>query len=459
MKKKILVIGCGGAGMFSSIVATQLKPGKFEATILSDEKDIYCRCTSPYILTKHATLKEAIQPNSMIGDYGVKLVPDPAVSVDFSRKEVIGKSGVNYGYDYLVIATGTSAFKPPIKGINGNKIHTVRTSEDIEDIAKHVKKSKKAVVIGGGIIGIEMAGALKERGMKVSIVEIQDKLLSGITDEEYSDKIKNLLESKKIDLLLNSTVNEIKTKRDKSKQVIISQCKKNLKLDADLIIVAAGVRPNTQFLEDSMLAMDKGYIIVNNKMKTNKSGVYACGDCSSSKSALVNEKWPSQLASVAIQQAKVVGYQMAGMPINYHGHTDAFAFKVLGKEFAQAGLDEEKARDKFKIVFTGRAETTDIYKDMKEHEPLQVKLIFAGLRGKLIGIQAYGKGVTGHVESGSLAMSLNAGIMKLLRYNYIAHPSLTPWPFMNPIIMAAEDAMGKVMARFKKKFGKCCTKK
>ena len=106
--KKIVSIGCGGAGMFSGIVASQLKKGKFEAIALSDEADIYCRCTTPYVLTGEAKLADAIQPDSMAGDYGVKVVHEKALKINTKKKEVYTDKGNTFEYDYLVIAIGAT---------------------------------------------------------------------------------------------------------------------------------------------------------------------------------------------------------------------------------------------------------------------------------------------------------------------------------------------------------------
>lgn len=447
--KQLLIIGGGGAGMFSSIVATQLKPRKYKATILSNEKDIYCRCSTPYILTGQATLKDAIQPDSMIKSYGVNLIHEQAMSIDTKNKTVSTKKKT-YPYDKLVIASGARAFTPPIPGITKKNSHEVRTSEDVASITKAAKKCKKAVVIGGGVIGIEMAGALTEQGITTTLIEREEQLLPGITNNEQAKEIAELLRKNKITVLPKTNV--IQVKDDKKRIVTIENKKGKKNIQAELIIVAAGIKPNTEFAKEASIRMDeRGNIIVNNKMRTSNKHIYACGDCTTSKNTMTGEYWPSQLASVAIQQAKIVGYQLASMPMKYHGHTDAFGFKTLGKEYAQVGLDEEKAKKKYKHITVGVAETTNVYKDLKGHEPLRVKLIFAGIKMRLVGAQAYGQGVTGHVEIASLAISLRANVTKLLRYNYLSHPPLTPWPFMNPIIMASEDAMGKMMSKLKKK--------
>ncbi len=453
--KKLLVIGGGGAGMFSAIVATQLKKGKFQATLLSNEKDIYCRCSTPYILTKRADLKDAIQPDSMIKRYGVKLIHEKAIRVDTRKRIVLTNKNKQYSYDYLVIGTGARPSLPPIPGLASKNVFTVRGSEDIKSIAKHVKKGVKAVVVGGGIIGIEMAGALNVRGVKTTIVEVQHQLLPGIADTEYTLKLHDLLEKNKVAVHLKSIVTNIETKKNGTKVVYVKTTKGIKKFVADFVIVAAGVTPNTNFLKDSEIKRDKrGYILVNNHMRTNRSRVYACGDCVSSMHAVTKEKSPSPLASVAIQQAKIVGYWLAGMPIKYHGHTNSCAFETFDTEYAEVGLNEEHARKKYKIVVVGKAKTMDQYKDMKSARELEVKLIFAGLGLKLVGAQAYGRGTVTPIEIASFAMSQNINILKLLRYNYLAHPPLSSWPFMNPIIMPTEDALGNVMKWFKKKKSK-----
>jgi len=449
--KKLLIIGGGGAGMFSAIVATQLKKGKFEASILSDEKDIYCRCSTPYILTKRAKLKDAIQPDSMIVDYGVNLIHEKAVSVNTRKKIVTTDKNNSYSYDYLVIGSGARPFVPPIEGVDSENVFTVRGSSDVRSISKKIKKGAKTVVIGGGIIGVEMAGALDIRGVKTEIVEVQHQLLSGIADTEYTLKLHDLLEDNSIKVHLESMVTKISTRKNGSKIITVKTSKGLKKLSADFVIVAVGVRPNTEFLAGSGIKLDsRGHILVNDHMRTNKSHIYACGDCVSSSHAVTGEKSPSPLASVAIQQAKIVGYSLAGMPIKYHGHTNSCAFETFDTEYAEVGLSEEHARKQYKLVVVGRAQTTDIYKDMNVVKPLEVKLIFAGLRMKLVGAQAYGRGTVTPIEIASFAISQKLNILKMLRYNYLAHPSLSAWPFMNPIIMATEDALGNIMKWFKK---------
>ncbi len=450
--KKILAIGCGGAGMFSLIVPTQLRKGKFKTTILSDEENIYCRCSTPYVISKKARLKDTIQPESMFTQYGFKIVHEKAVNLDTDKKQVQTNTGRIFNYDYLVISTGASPFKPKIKGLDYENVFTVRTSADVSKINKFAKKGNKVLIIGAGVIGMEMAGALKSQGVEVYLVEHSKGISEHLADEEFSQMIINHLNKNGIKTMFGSDVLGVDKNRNGKLEVIVKKGSRKTKKIVEAVIVAAGVRPNLDIIKGTAIKANRKGILVDREMRTNVKDVFACGDCCDPISAITKDNQPSELASSAIQQAKIVGYQIAGYPIKYAGSTGAFAFQFLSKEYSGVGLTESMARKKYKLVVVGRAKTTDIYRDMLEKKPLEVKLIFAGLRLRLVGYEAFGNGLISSAELASFAIGLRLNILSLLKFNYIAHPSLTPWPFMNPIIMATEDAMGTVQKDLKALF-------
>lgn len=438
--------------MFSLIVPAQLKKGKFKTTVLSDEDDIYCRCTTPYTLTGEAKLKEAIQPESMFTEYGFEIVHEKAASINIRKKEVITNKGNVFNYDYLVISTGASPVKPQIPGIDLDNVYTVRTSRDASNILTSLKKSKSALVIGAGVIGMEMAAALRANGVEVALVEYAKSINENIADTEFASMVVANLEKNGIRTKFDSQVSEIKRTKPKVTEVVIKTADKQEVLTVDFVVVAAGIVPNLEVLKGTGIKANKFGILVDRKMRTNKKDIFACGDCCVPVSAVTGENRPSSLASSAIQQAKIVGFQIAGYPIAYAGSTGAFAFKAAGKEYASAGLTEAAARKSYRIVIVGRAQTTDVYRDLINKKPLEVKLIFAGPTLRLVGYEAFGNGVIASAEVASFAIGLKLNILKLLKFNYIAHPSLTPWPFMNPIIMATEDAMNNAMKKLKSFF-------
>lgn len=447
--KKILAIGCGGAGMFSLIVPSQLKKGKFQTTVLSDEKNIYCRCTSPYIISGKAKLKDAIQPESMFTEYGFKIIHERAIKLDTERKVVFTNTGRALGYDYLVISTGVSPYKPDIEGIDNTNVFTVRTSDDIANIKRVAKKGNKALIIGSGIIGLEMAGALITEKVEVNVVEYNKGLSEHIADPEFADMIINHISQSGVKFSFNSGVTKIEKVTGNKLRVTVKEGNEEKKVTVNFVIVAAGIRPNLDIIKGTEIKANKRGILVNREMRTNVKDVFACGDCCLPFSAVTKDNAPSELASSAIQQAKIVGFQIASYPIRYAGATGAFAFEIQNKEYSRVGLTEVVARKKYKIVIVGRAKTTNIYNDMLKKEPLEVKLIFAGLRLRLVGYEAFGKGLISSAELSSFAIGLRLNILSMLKFNYIAHPSLTPWPFMNPIIMATEDALGTALREFK----------
>ena len=452
--KKLLAIGCGGAGMFSLIVASQLRKGKFETIVLSDEPDIYCRCTSTYILSGEAELDDAIQPESMVAEYGVKIVHEKAVKIDTTKREVTTEQGSVFPYDELVIATGARPMKPSIPGIEAETIHTVRTSDDVRRIEASARDAKSAVVIGAGVIGIEMAGALLTSGVqKVFLIEHALSVSPMTAGQEFAPRLIAHLEEHKIDTRFGVEVKAIVMTSQGQKQVTIEKDGVAEEILVDMVVVAAGIYSNSELAQAAGIKTVRQGICVDSRMRTSARHVYACGDCVVVPGAVTGELAQSALASLAIQQSKIVGFQLAGFPIRYQGSVGAAAFRVLGKEHAIAGITEEVARKKFHFVVIGRAETTDIYNDLKAKQPLSVKLIFAGWRMRLVGYEAFGNGVIPSAEVASLAIGARMNILKLLHFNSTAHPSLTPWPFMNPIIMATEDATNTLMTRIKAFFG------
>ena len=381
--------------------------------------------------------------------------------MDTKKQEVKTDQGNIFAYDYLVLATGASPIKPNLPGLDLPGVYTVRTSDDAKSINTKLLTVKKAVVVGAGVIGMELAGAFRKRGLDVSLVEKMPSLSSDIFGAEYAEKLINLMKENNIKLLFGSELKSVKAVSEEGeskniqKEVVIANANGEEEiLAADIVVLAIGVKPNLDILKDTPIKTSKEGIVVDRKMRTNVKNVYACGDCSVPLYAPTGKYAPSRLASSGIQQSKTVGFQIAGFPIKYSGATSAFAFETLGKQFAAAGLDEESARKHFKWVIVGRAKTKDLYEDVKTSQDLEIKLIFAGPKMRLVGYEGFGFGVIASTEVASLAISLKLSILSLLKFNYVSHPSMTPWPFMNPIIMATEDAMGNIMKKFKSFFGK-----
>ncbi|MCA9459404.1 MAG: FAD-dependent oxidoreductase [Nanoarchaeota archaeon] len=441
-KNNLVIIGGGGAGLFCGATVLQLSK-EFNVYLISDE-DMYCRCTSPYILSKKAELNHAIMPDSMITKFGIKLIKGSVKSINTRERLVYygDKNGTTkIFYDYLMFATGSRPFIPPISGVNLKNVFSVRTSKNIKDICVKAKSSKRVAVIGGGIIGVEMASALVEIGLKVDLLIMDDKPFENIADIEFRSLIEENLKRNKINVINNVIVNEL-LGTESVKEVVYQKNDKISKLKTDMVILGTGVRANKELAESIGVQTVMEGIIVNDYMGTNVKNVFAAGDVVLSTNYVTKTKKLSQLATNAVIQGKIAGKNIAGFKTKYKGHTSAMMLSFLGEEFGSCGVSEEWCEKRGVKYFVGVSHSTDIYQDLKGAHKVLVKLIFNASSNKIIGVQAYGKNLIWIVNLISYAIMKDSTIFDLMDFDYASHPSISPWPFMDPIVDACEHALG-----------------
>ena len=198
---------------------------------------------------------------------------------------------------------------PEIKGRNLKGVFAFTKLTDARRIEKYIKanKTKKAVVLGGGLIGLKATEALIELKIKVTIVELADRILSATFDKKASGIIETRLEKIGCKLIANNTITEIKGKNKKVKEVVLKDKKR---VPTDLVIVAIGVIPNIELAKNTSIKTNKG-ILVNDYMETNVRDIYAAGDCCEAKDLLLEMNRPIAIWPVAVRQGKIAGYNMA----------------------------------------------------------------------------------------------------------------------------------------------------
>lgn len=443
-KKNLVIIGGGGAGLFCGASVMQLSK-VYDVYMISDE-DLYCRCSSPYVLTKKAELKDTIMPDSMITQFGIKLLKGKATQVDKKNKVVRygdEKGTAKISYDKLVFATGARAFIPPIKGTELKNVFSLRTSEDIKKIQNQIPRIQNALIIGGGVIGVEMAAALSENNIKTTLMMLEETPFQRIADEEFRELIESNLKRNKVEILSNSIIKRIVGKT-KVEEVIYSNHDKFHTHKTDIVIFAAGVRANKELADEIGLKTTNAGILVNDYMQTSDKNIYAVGDVALTRNYVTGEFMPSQLATNAVIQGKVAGKNIAGMKMKYPGHTSAMMVQFLGEEYGSAGISEEYCKLKSIPYYTGVSHSTDIYQDLKGAHQVLVKLIFNAKTNRVIGVQAYGKNIVWIVNLISYAIMQNSTINDLMNLDYASHPSVSPWPFMDPIVDACEHAIVRI---------------
>ncbi len=246
--------------------------------------------------------------------------------IDKDKKEVKTSTGEVLNYDKLLLATGGISFVPPLKGSDKKGVFTLRTIRDADEIIQYTKGMKKAVLIGGGVLGLEAGNALRKRGLEISVVEFFPRLLPRQMDPEGASILKAQLEGMGFSFYLGARSKEI-TGDDSARGLNLED---GTKVDGDLIIISAGVRPSAGLGKKLGLAMNKG-LIVNDRMETDIKDIYAAGDLIEHRGMFYGI-WPA-----AQKQGEIAGINMAGEDAIYTGTTMSNVLKVVGIDLAAVG--------------------------------------------------------------------------------------------------------------------------
>ncbi|WP_418791626.1 NAD(P)/FAD-dependent oxidoreductase [Phosphitispora sp. TUW77] len=237
-----------------------------------------------------------------------------ACKIDFDGKKVELEDGTTAAYDKLLIATGGTPVIPQVEGFEKEGVYFFTKFDDVKKIKKAVDSGKKtAVIIGAGLIGLKAAEALRKLDVKVTVVELSNRILPAILDEEAGQMVQAYLEGKGINFKLTNSVTKILGDKEVSGVVL----KNEAEISSDMLVVAIGVTPNTELIADKV-KFNRG-IVVNEKMETNISGVYAAGDVSEGFDIVYGSNRVLPLLPNAYLQGETAGRNMAGAETEFSG--------------------------------------------------------------------------------------------------------------------------------------------
>lgn len=420
--KKVVIIG-GVAGGASC--AARLRRLDEEANIILLERGkyiSYANCGLPYHVGDVIKSRDALilqTPEAMQKKFKVDVrVQNEVVSIDRDKKVIIVKrleTGEIYeeAYDTLVIATGSSPVRPPIPGIESSRIQALWTVPDTDRIHALIQKQniKKATVIGGGFIGLEMAENLRHAGIEVSLIEAMDQVMAPLDYEMAQILHENILQNG-VKLLLGDGVASFREENDR----VTVTLKSGKAVETDLVILAIGVRPNSELAKAAGLSLNvRGGIVVDDTLKTSDPSIYAVGDVIEVEDFVSKERTMVPLAGPANKQGRIAANNIAGAQERYEGTQGTSVAKVFDLTAASTGSNEKtlqkrgltKGKDYESIIITQNSHA-GYYPGAV---PMTLKLLFSMDGRKIFGAQIVGRdGVDKRIDTLAVALRMGAGI-------------------------------------------------
>lgn len=420
MSKKIIIVG-GVAGGAST--AARLRRLDENAEIIMFEKGEYisfANCGLPYYIGEIIKEREKLivqTVDEMINKFNLDIRNlSEVVKIDKENNKITVKNLKNNeiyeeSYDTLVLSPGASPIKPNIRGIEEcENLYTLRNIPDTDKIKEYVdnKKPRKAIVIGGGFIGLEMAENLRERGLDITLVEAGNQVMAPL-DIEMAAIVHDVLIDKDVKLILNDGVKEFK---DKGKRVVLSSGKE---IETDLIILSIGVRPETSIVKEAGIELnERGGIIVDKHMKTSVDNIYALGDAVeiidfvNKKPAMIPLAWPAN------RQGRIVADNICGRNSSYKGSLGSSVAKIFDYTVATTGNNEKTLKKlgiDYKAIHIHPGSHAGYYPGAF---PISFKMLFNPKDGRILGAQGIGiDGVEKRIDIISTAIKGNLNVFDL----------------------------------------------
>ena len=336
-----LIIGNGVAGNSAAESIRKIDP-QGEVLMFSKEKNhFYYVPALPEYLAGEKQVKDFTLHNGKWYEKNrIGLHLETEISeIDARQKAAFTKSGKKFPYDKLLLACGGNSFIPPLPGSQSNGVFTLRKVADADAIRERAKQSKKVVVIGGGLLGLEAGNGLRKMGLETSVVEFSQRLLPRQMDVAGAAILRTQMEEMGFHFHLGAKTREIVPEKDRLGVYLEG----GEKLSADIVLISAGVRPELTLAKSLGLAIDKG-VKVDDTMKTEIQDIYAAGDLIEHQGRFYGI-WPASM-----EQGRIAGTNMAGQEMKYQGTVPANTLKVAGIDLVAAG--EIDAEGKMEAIIT-----------------------------------------------------------------------------------------------------------
>ena len=332
MSKRIVVVGHGMVGQRFLETLTQEGPGDLAITVLAEEPRLaYDRVNLTKFFSGSSADDLALTTREFFDKNGIELhSADPVATIDRAAKRVTTRSGAEYEYDILVLATGSSPFVPPIPGRERPNVFVYRTIEDLEAISEAGKNSTRGVVIGGGLLGLEAAKALKDLGLATNVVEFAPRLMAVQVDEGGGGLLRSRIEGLGVAVHTGKNTTRIDDGEAARHRMHFAD---GSSLETDVIVISAGIRPRDELAKACGLEVaPRGGITINGECRTSDESIYAIGECAAFEGRIFG------LVAPGYQMARIAAARVLGVPSEVFAGADmSTKLKLLGVEVGSIG--------------------------------------------------------------------------------------------------------------------------
>ncbi len=460
-KKKILVIGGVACGPKAAARIKRLEPS-YDVTILEKGELLsYAGCGLPFYISGQVESHNELMatPTGVVRDTNFfKMVKDIQVknhtlaeSIDRENKVVKARNLLSgeqnvYPYDKLVLAVGSKFNKPPIPGIDLKGVHFLQTVEDARKIRNESGSlaGKKAVIIGAGLIGLEVTESFKKQGMEITMIEMADRAMGGLLDPEIAFHLHNELKANGVVLKTCETVQSIQGDDQWAARSVVTD---QGEYPADLVLVAVGVRPNVRLAEDAGLELGQtGAIRTDAAMRTSDPDIFAGGDCVENVNMITGKPLYAPMGSTANKHGRIIADNICGIASEFKGVAGTAICKVFNISVARTGLTETVARELGYDCITVLSPAPDKAHFLDEAKLIIIKLVVDRSTARILGAQIIGPGeVAKRMEIVSANIASGGKVTDIAQYDLAYAPPFSP--AMDNIITAAHIAENKLNNR------------
>ena len=384
----------------------------------------------------------------MLEGMGIKVIRDEVTKIDRQNKTVLTLANDSFSYDKLYLATGSSSFVPPIPGNDLKGVVTLRGLPDAEAIRELLaqQQSKNIVFIGAGFISMEIASLVAEQNKNrynITVIELMDRPLPLMLDKDMASSVQEYLEEKGLTIRTGDKVDKIIGKDGAVTSIELSSGET---VDADIVFMNVGVRPNTQLAQDIDLEMGQFGIKVNTFQETSDPDIMAGGDCVEKFNFITGKPTPGQLRGPAVVQGRLAAKRLAGFDIAFPGVLDAGGCKMFDMTITATGFTEENAAKEGIETITAVVDSRSKHGMIPGMKPWKLKLVFDKTSQKLIGGQIVSHAIAPAREIDAVTAFILGGktIPELTTFTSACNPDISSEPSAEPITIAAEQALQKL---------------